>query len=196
MLAGDVGPDPSLHSETGDEESAANSLLWEEVEIKQICVWPVPSIGFVLSQLEICLEGLLRLEMSLKHRRKVSVGCWLGEPWRNFKPSKTPLVFLLLSPKHISNRNGASNTHQRQPRNREAVSEMRKCLSSGSKPAAGGGTKNGSPNPSPPGQQSQSTDVDPSRVGQAELGTHLRSSNQTHLKWKNVFNFLQMNSSL
>lgn len=34
VLAGDVGLGPSLHSETQDEESAANSLLWEEVEIK------------------------------------------------------------------------------------------------------------------------------------------------------------------
>lgn len=56
MLAGDVEPGPSLRSETGDEESGANSLLQKEAEIKQIHVYPVPSIGFILSQLKICLE--------------------------------------------------------------------------------------------------------------------------------------------
>lgn len=52
VLAGDVEPGPSLCSGSGDEESRANSLLWKEVEIKQIHVYPVPSIGFVLSQLK------------------------------------------------------------------------------------------------------------------------------------------------
>lgn len=61
----------------------------------------MPSIGFVLSLLKKCVRTvLLGLEMSVGHNRKVSVGCWLGEPGRNFhKPSKIPSVFLLLSPR-------------------------------------------------------------------------------------------------
>lgn len=35
----------------------ANSLLWKEVEIKQIHVYPVPSIGFTLSQLKNMSRG-------------------------------------------------------------------------------------------------------------------------------------------
>lgn len=38
----------------------ANSLLWKEVEIKQTDVYPMPSIGFILSQLIICLEGAFK----------------------------------------------------------------------------------------------------------------------------------------
>lgn len=60
VLAGDAELGPSLCSETGDEESGANSLLWKEVEIKQIHVYSVPSTGFVLSQLKIRLEGAFK----------------------------------------------------------------------------------------------------------------------------------------
>lgn len=60
MLAGDVELGPSLCSEPGDGESGANSLLWKEAEIKQIHVYPVPSISFVLSQLKYVWMGLLR----------------------------------------------------------------------------------------------------------------------------------------
>lgn len=72
MLEGKLGH--SLCSETGDEESGANSLLWKEAEIKQIHVYPMPSISFVLSQLKIYLDGAFK-EMSVGHKRKVSVGC-------------------------------------------------------------------------------------------------------------------------
>lgn len=41
-------------------KSGANSLLWKEVEIKQIHVYSVPSTGFVLSQLKIHLEGAFK----------------------------------------------------------------------------------------------------------------------------------------
>lgn len=60
VLAGDVEPGPFLCSETGDEEGGANSLLWKEVEIKQIHIHLVPSIGFALSQLKICLDGVFK----------------------------------------------------------------------------------------------------------------------------------------
>lgn len=132
------------------------------------------------------------------HKRKVSVGCWLGEPGRNFhKPSKTPLVFLLLSPR-VPNM-FLTGTGPPTPTNPSPetgkVLETGKCLSPGSTPAAGGGRKPGSLRLSPAGQQSWRADADPSGVGQAEPGTHLRSSNQTHLRWKNVFNFLVTNPS-
>lgn len=46
-----------LWSETGGEESGCQFALWKEAEIKQIYVYPMPSISFILSQLKIHLEG-------------------------------------------------------------------------------------------------------------------------------------------
>lgn len=109
VQAGNVGPGSSLCSETGDEESRANSLLWKEAEIKQIHVYPVPSIGFILSQLKICLDGAFKAG-DVCGTQKVSLsGLLAWRTWDFHKPSKTPLVFLLLSPRvpNVSNRNRA-----------------------------------------------------------------------------------------
>lgn len=152
-MAGDVKQGPSFQFEPGEKRVDANSLSWKEAEINQIPVYPTPGIGFILNQLQICLEGAVKAG-GVCEPQDESLACWLAKPGGKFhqvlNAEKAPLSLHCLSPGHSerdSDSNGASSTHRPQP----AEGKQSRWLGSPHALAANQGNKPGSPSPSSPG---------------------------------------------
>lgn len=86
----------SLQVETGEKGSGCQFTLWKEGEIKQVHVYSMPSISFILNQLKIWLEGAFKAGdvCGMARRKSPCVAGLQGKKLHEALSHKKPILFL------------------------------------------------------------------------------------------------------